>query len=867
MNSRQERVQVLYEISLAVGRGSDLTETAREALSAYLRKLNCSAGAVLARRNGPDGEAQYEPVAAIPAQPTVHDGYQHALSWLRDTKAPALPELLTIDDSTAAYLMELPGFGVLVLVTPGPIIDDDTVGALGALNQKLADACRAEQIQRELRAQRDRFEAVVETVPEPMIHVVTQDGDSVVRDVNSAFETTFGYERHEARGSELDELLANGENGRYRATEEHEEDERAADGSSTDAGRAGEEEVVDGGQGETASRGTRSAGDERSALGSRGAATAVDTPQNPDTSWVRNETPVKREVKRQTPNGERVFRLRTVPVPSPDNGHEQFGLYIDITDQRRRQRTLERLYQTVQEFFDAPDSETVCRRAVKAAAEVLDFSTCGVHLYDRETEGLEPVATTGVSDAFDEETDAPTYTDPDTMVWEAYRTGETVVIANTETFAGQLPDEDTPVRSALVLPLGNHGVFITSSQTPNAFDESDQYFGKLLGRMLQTALDRTMREQSLRSVQSATRSLVTASDAEAIAESLVTRAAETISAPYVGVWRHEPGEQLLRPVAQTAAAAELFGRAPTFGPGDSIAWEVFREGEARLVNHVAAAEAAYDRDSPMQSEIIVPLGSYGVLTTGSKLANDFSQEEFELLQALATSAESALQIVGKQRELDVLDEVLARILRHNVRNDLNVIRGRAKIIVNTGPPDCVDHAESIVKTADKILTTAANATEIREVVDRRDEYRTMRVDDVVRSAVSEVREMYTGAIVAVAELPSMELAVHPHFKYAVRHAVENGIEHDDSDEPRVEVRAAVLDNGAVIEVKDDGPGIPESEIEPLVAGEETRLVHGSGAGLWILDRVVQYSGGTVEFDTDSDGTVVRLIVNQTALPQ
>ncbi|MFB6243194.1 MAG: GAF domain-containing protein, partial [Halobaculum sp.] len=563
---------------------------------------------------------------------------------------------------------------------------------------------------------------------------------------------------------------------------------------------------------------------------------AVDTPQNPDTSWVRSETPVKREVRRQTPDGERVFRLRTVPVPSPDNDHEQFGLYIDITDQRRRQRTLERLYQTVQEFFDAPDRETVCRRAVKAAAEVLDFSTCGVHLYDRETEGLEPVATTGVSDAFDEETDAPTYTDPDTVVWEAYRTGEPVVIADTETFAGQLPDEDTPVRSALVLPLGNHGVFITSSRTPNAFDESDQYFGKLLGRMLQTALDRTEREQSLQSVQSATRSLVTASDAEAIAESLVTRAAETISAPYVAVWRHEPGERLLRPVAQTAVAAELFERAPAFGPGDSIAWEVFREGEARLVDHVAAAEAAYDRDSPMQSEIIVPLGSYGVLTAGSKLTNDFSQEEFELLQTLATSAESALQIVGKQRELDVLDEVLARILRHNVRNDLNVIRGRAGIIVDTGPPDCVDHAESIVETADKILSTAANATEIREVVDRRDEYRTMRVDDVIRSAVSEVREEYTGATVAVEELPSTELAVHPHFEYAVRHAVENGIEHDDSDEPRVEVRAAALDNGAVIEVEDDGPGIPESEIEPLVAGEETRLVHGSGAGLWILDR-------------------------------
>lgn len=866
MNSRQERVQVLYEISLAIGRGDSLTETAREALSAYLRKLNCSAGAILTHRTGPDDTKDYEQVATIPSQPRVTTGYRRAIEWIQGREDPPLPEVLTVDEDTSVYLLSLPGFGVLVLITSGAVIEEGTVGALGALNQKLADVCRAEQMERELRVQRDRFEAAVETVPEPMVHVVTHEGNSVVRGVNSTFETTFGCDHGDAQGATLTALLTS--NVDERDTPVNRGGSPPSGGGSPPTDWAGsdsdrESEVVNGGQRETAGRDVS----ERPSFDAHTEETPTDTPRDPDTSWVTKETSVEREVRRQTVDGERVFKLQTIPVPSPDQGNEQFGLYVDVTDQRRRQRTLERLYQAAREFFDFSDRAAVCQRAVQTAAEVLNFSTCGVHLYDRETEALEPVATTGLSDIF-EETDAASYADPDTIVWEVYQTGEPAIVSDTESFAGQLPNGDTPVRSGLVLPLGSHGVFVTSSRVPNSFDDSDQYFGKLLARMLQTALDRTERERSLQSVQSATRSLVTADDAEAVAEELTTHTVETIDAPYVGIWRYDPKEQLLRPVTQTPASEELLERTPVFQPGNSIAWEVFRDGEPQLVNHVATVEGAYNRNSQIQSEIIIPIGSYGVLTAGSKLPNDFSQEEFELLQTLTTSAESALQIIRKQQELDVLDEVLARILRHNVRNDLNVIRGRGEIIADSGPSDCVDHAERIVETANKILSTAASATEIREVVDNHGASQTVQIDNLVESVADGISETYPEATITTGEFPKTELAVHPQFEYAVRHAIENAVEHHEDDtDPRVEVRVASLERGVVIEVEDEGPGLPESEIEPLLAGEETRLVHGSGAGLWILDRVVQYSGGAVEFDTGEDGTTVRMIVDKTAASQ
>ena len=864
MTTDQGQIRALYEISLAVGHGNGLRETAQEALSAYLRRLNCSTGAVLRRRDRrddgdrPNGTG-YEQVAAVPADPTVDDGYTRAVEWLHESDEPAFPTTLSVGEDTHVHLLDLPEFGVLVLVTAGGRIDTETLGGLAGINRKLADACLAEEAERELRTQRDRLEAVVETVSEPIVRVVTHDGEPIVHEVNSAFEATFGCDRQAAQGASLDTLLA------ADATDDPVNDagEKTSDAEKKTSDTEEKTSDVDREAGHSPGGVTGDGGNLGSEIGGDqpppGAVWGgADTPAEPDTSWVESEVPVRREVRRQTTDGERVFSLRSVPIPSAERGIEQFGLYIDITEQRRRQRTLERLYRAAEEFFDAPGREAVCRRGARVAGDVLDFSLCGVHLYDRKGKALEPVATRGV-DRSAVERDRLRYTDRESVVWEAYRESEPVIISDLASFDGNLPNEDTPVRSALVLPLGNHGVFVASAPTANAFDDSDQYFGKLLARMLQTALDRTGREQALRSIQSATRSLVTATDAAAVAEQLVAYTSETIGAPYVGVWRYEPGERLLRPAAQTDETETLLGQVPTFGPDDSIAWEVFSEGSPRVVDDVASVDEAYDTDSPIQSEILVPLGEYGVLTAGSQLTDDFSRTEFEFLQTLAASAESALQIVGKQQELNVLDEVLARILRHNVRNDLNVIRGRAELLASETSD--TDHAQRIVDTADEILSTATNAQQIRRVVDRRGEFVSAQTDALVRSAVEKVADDYPDAEIGVGPLPAVELEVHPHFEYAIRHAVENGVEHQ-SGEPQVVVRAATLNTGVVIEIEDDGPGVPESELDPLAAGEETQLVHGSGAGLWIVDRVVEYSGGTVEFDSSESGTVVRLILDR-----
>jgi len=57
---------------------------------------------------------------------------------------------------------------------------------------------------------------------------------------------------------------------------------------------------------------------------------------------------------------------------------------------------------------------------------------------------------------------------------------------------------ETPLRSAIVLPLGSHGVFVAGARTPDAFTETDTLVANVLVANTVAALDRVDREQALR---------------------------------------------------------------------------------------------------------------------------------------------------------------------------------------------------------------------------------------------------------------------------------------------------------------------------------------------------------------------------------
>ena len=97
------------------------------------------------------------------------------------------------------------------------------------------------------------------------------------------------------------------------------------------------------------------------------------------------------------------------------------------------------------------------------------------------------------------------------------------------------------------------------------------------------------------------------------------------------------------------------------------------------------------------------------------------------------------------------------------------------------------------------------------------------------------------------------------FGASVEQTVENALVHTDVAEPRVSIVVESEDQELTIEVRDDGPGIPDREVSVLLDGEEQPLRHGSGLGLWIVSWGAVSLGGDLSLaENEPRGTVVSL---------
>jgi len=528
------------------------------------------------------------------------------------------------------------------------------------------------------------------------------------------------------------------------------------------------------------------------------------------------------------------------------------------TGSASRQQTLERLYEEAMEILPETDRERVAEQSVVAATEIVDVALAGIHLYNRATEALDPVAVINRTDRGLEEIPDP-YTDHETVVWEVYRTGEPVVIDDVDRFDGVLPKEDTPVGSAVVLPLGDHGVFIASSLETHAFDPTEVEILRLFSTLVEIALDRSKREQGLAGIQEITRTALTADSHEEVAEVAMQRVPELLDLPLSAVWRYDATADALRPIAWTGKAEELFGEIPTFGD-ESLAWRAFQDNETYVVRDAQQSEKVYNEDTVIGSEIAVPLGDFGVLVTGSTRVESFADPERRLVATLAANLETALRLIDHRQALDLLDQVLARILRHNIRNDLNIIQGYASQITDRGDDETVSLAEKIIQRCHDLESTAEHAREMRQIVRSREQRASVALQKITEDAVSLVQLEQPGAEITATYRASPEVVAHPDLTTAIRHLLENSIKHHDESPGSavVEVTVDETPEHAVLTVEDNGPGIPRSEIEILDQHGESALEHGSGAGLWIIDRVIQYSGATIEYERTDSGTLVTI---------
>lgn len=213
-----------------------------------------------------------------------------------------------------------------------------------------------------------------------------------------------------------------------------------------------------------------------------------------------------------------------------------------------------------------------------------------------------------------------------------------------------------------------------------------------------------------------------------------------------------------------------------------------------------------------------------------------------------------IRVAALARERQKL-AVVNRVIRHNLRNDSQVIIGYAEALrERVSDDEAREMADSLVVRARELSTMNEKTSRFQSIVEGDTSGAAADLQSLVESAVAELGDEYPDARIDV-EVPSVDVAVGDDVRAAIRELVENGIVHAGG----VTV-AGTRRNGTVrLDVTDDGPGIPEGELRPLDDDVEiTQLEHGTGIGLWIAKTAVETNGGELAFGTTGEGTTVSV---------
>ena len=349
--------------------------------------------------------------------------------------------------------------------------------------------------------------------------------------------------------------------------------------------------------------------------------------------------------------------------------------------------------------------------------------------------------------------------------------------------------------------------------------------------------DRKQREESLNALLEVTRELMSAQSKQAAAEQAIDAARSVLDQPISGLWLRDSDEEVLQPVATTAKAAEVVGAHPTYSAGESLSWEAFAANEVRVYDDIRGNPERSNTETPIRSEIIIPLGEHGVINMGSVEPAEFSETDVSIARIFGKTVEMALDRAEREQRLlnqrsrlqqqnDRLNEFTS-VVSHDLRNPLNVATGRLKLAAEECDSDHLGEVEDALgrmeALIDELLTLAREGKEVTD---------TQPVD--LATIAGECWEnVETNQAKLMTNTDRGVQADRGRLKQVFENLFRNAVEHGRAD---VTVTVGGLDDGFYVE--DDGPGIPSDERDAVFEAGYSKSTDGTGFGLSIVEQIV-----------------------------
>jgi signal transduction histidine kinase len=191
--------------------------------------------------------------------------------------------------------------------------------------------------------------------------------------------------------------------------------------------------------------------------------------------------------------------------------------------------------------------------------------------------------------------------------------------------------------------------------------------------------------------------------------------------------------------------------------------------------------------------------------------------------------------------------VVAQVVRHDIRNNLQLVRSYADLIEERSDEEA-EFIGIIEERADEAIELTNTARNLSAVV-LQSENPTERVwlAQTVRQQIDEVQSSYPEAEITLeGDQSGVPVLADAMIDSLVRNLLQNAIQHNDAETPRVQVSIREDDDEAEVRVADNGPGVPDEMKETIFGkGEKGLDSAGTGLGLYLARALAESYGGDV----------------------
>ena len=236
-------------------------------------------------------------------------------------------------------------------------------------------------------------------------------------------------------------------------------------------------------------------------------------------------------------------------------------------------------------------------------------------------------------------------------------------------------------------------------------------------------------------------------------------------------------------------------------------------------------------------------------------------------RALEETSNELREANEQLKSLDHMKDDFISAVSHELRTPLTSIRALAELMQDTPdiePGQRDEFLGIIVAESERLGRLVSQVLDLAKIEAGMAEWHNEQVDmrALVEAAVKATAELFRSKGMAIEQhLPDSVPPINAdpdRLTQVMLNLLTNAAKFVPAGTGRVEVRLRVEDDGIVVEVADNGPGVPEIE-RPTVfdkfrqGGDQLDRPPGTGLGLPISRQIVEHLGGKIWLETETDG--------------